>query len=68
MSKSEVLQTITGVSNVEQLALALNRITSGTGIHRTEVQVWNDNGEPLKLRLIEDTLTDGSKVLNIHIK
>jgi hypothetical protein len=62
------------VRNVAELKAAIDmamvetRMGFGDQISSDEVITFGLNGGPLRLRLIEDTLTDGSKVYNLNIE
>ncbi len=66
---SEVLAT-KWARNVHELRNALDAMIGGhNSQYDTEtVYTFGKYGENLRIRLIEDTLTDGSKVLNINIE
>jgi hypothetical protein len=50
------------------MAMVETRMGFGDQIDSDEVITFGVNGGPLRLRLIEDTLTDGSKVYNLNIE
>lgn len=66
---SEVLDTTRNVNDLAQLVRVLAAY-SRNQLHTFDdsaVQVFNKSREPLRVKLVEDTLTDGSTVLNIII-
>jgi hypothetical protein len=69
MTTSVVLK-IEHVANLSELISVLHRI-SANDLHQVDndnVNVFGRTGEPVRVRLIEDTLTDGSVVLNINLE
>jgi len=69
MSTSKVLGSRT-VSSLAEL-LSLLRRWSEDDLHQipnTYVNVFGRNGDPVRARLIVDTLTDGSEVYNINLE
>jgi hypothetical protein len=80
MTSSKVLSTRT-CENLMVLNAELKRLSNNSPVHGgclitrplhtindEDVIVFGSDGEPLRVRLIEDTLTDGSKVYNINIE
>jgi hypothetical protein len=67
MTSSKVLDR-TVVTNARELQHTLDTLFNTHDISPDEIVVFGSNGEPLLVRLIEDTLTDGSKVYNINIE
>ena len=67
MSNSEVL-TVDRVNNAADLLATLQRILAYVGVDSTEIVTFGAKGEGLRVRVIQDTLTDGSKVYNINIE
>jgi hypothetical protein len=67
MSKSEVLRIVRNIATLTDLKSALQQAFI-RGVHDSDVVLFNKQGEPLTLRVIEDTLTDGSKVINYAIE
>ncbi len=67
--KSRTLAT-TSVSNLADLAKMLQHFNNGVlhTVGNEYVHVFGRDGEPLRLRVIVDTLTDGSEVYNINIE
>lgn len=66
-SNSEVL-TVDRVHNAADLSATLLRIIAYIGLNPAEINVFGRTGEGLRIRVIQDTLTDGSKVYNINIE
>lgn len=66
MSTSKVLAT-KHVSNLAELLSELHKL-SVPGSPDDCIYVFGKAGENVRIRLIEDTLTDGSKVLNINLE
>jgi hypothetical protein len=66
--KSEVLETRV-VSNLEELKIAVSELTCFKECyHKSTVLTFGREGGPLRIRLIKDTLTDGSNVYNLNIE
>jgi hypothetical protein len=65
MSKSKVLREETEGS-ARELLRVLDAMTDVVDINL--INVFGREGKPLRIRLIEDTLTDGSKTYNINIE
>jgi hypothetical protein len=65
MTSSKVLKTSI-VTDAGQLLRTLDHFTDF--ISAECINVFGAKGEPLRVRLIEDTLTDGSKVYNLNIE
>jgi hypothetical protein len=70
VSKSKVLMTVGNVRDAKGLKQAIDNLVGlvPTLVKMDEVLVFGENNEPLKLDLIEDTLTDGSKVYNLFVR
>jgi hypothetical protein len=69
MSDSKVLRTFT-ITNLAEL-ISILRNLSANDLHTVPdfaVNVFGKEGEPIRLRLIKDTLTDGSEVYNINLE
>lgn len=69
MSTSRVLY-IAKVVNLAQLIHELDSLSKDDleGVPDSSVHVFGANGEALRIRLIVDTLTDGSEVYNVSIE
>lgn len=67
MSHSEILTT-DYVGTGEGLVATLSRIFAYVGVNPAEVHTFGNKGKPLRIEVIMDTLTDGSKVYNISIE
>jgi hypothetical protein len=65
MSTSKVLRRETEGSACGLMSV-LDAMTDIVDINL--IKVFGSKGEPLRIRLIEDTLTDGSKTYNINIE
>jgi hypothetical protein len=65
MTSSKVLSSRT-VEDARTLLRVLDEMTDITVPE--DITVFGSDGEPLRVRLIEDTLTDGSKVYNLNIE
>ena len=59
--------TLATAGNLEELFECLSEMSPGES-QRHEIVIYNQKGKPVTLRLIEDTLTDGSKATNINIE
>lgn len=74
MSTSRVLYIADDIKNVAELKAAISLALVETRIaffdqkDASEVITFGRNGAPLRIRMIEDTLTDGSKVYNLNIE
>ena len=69
ISDSKVLCTFK-ITNLEELVSVLRNL-SANDLHTVPdfaVNVFGREGEPIRLRLIKDTLTDGSEVYNINLE
>lgn len=60
--------TVAKVHNVAQLVETLEYIQHILSVDPETILTFNGEGVPLRVRLIVDTLTDGSKVYNINIE
>ena len=67
MSESKVLETRLA-HNARQLQSVLDNLYNENDISPDDIITFGAKGESLRIRLIEDTLTDGSKVYNINIE
>jgi hypothetical protein len=65
--KSETLQTVRHIYTLSDLKAALRQV-SIRDIHDSDIVLFNKQGQPLTLRVIEDTLSDGSKAINYAIE
>jgi hypothetical protein len=66
INKSEVLRTVHSIYTLAHLKDTLQKV-SVLGVHDTEVYVIGKDGGPLTLKVVEDTLSDGSRVINYII-
>jgi hypothetical protein len=62
------VRTVAELKAAIDMAMVETRMGFGDQINSDEVLTFGVNGGPLRLRLIEDTLTDGSKVYNLNIE